>query len=324
VGTEIITKNFIAFFKKYPPSFARTYDSKLIKCAGKRAYYDDFESLQKIFTADKIIHFKLTEWYTMEPMERISWFSDFVEHTFRYDLVEREKIRHGVRNLEVTDDMPDPEYILENLRPCRVLGDSRKEAGFRFLDRKTNELTEYDYHSVVYSLRRKFPRESIEDYISTFLHLREEYNPHDLEKLKPHNPESKVYVLNRYRPPEWLPLLADAKPRLDPKIKQLLDHLLPKSECQEFVFNWIYHSWTSRAGTYLYFCGGQGSGKNTLAHLLTKIHGEYNSSHPKQDSFKNRFNHYLKDKRFIFFDEFNCRFRQDKDMGTGYIPGVKP
>jgi hypothetical protein len=155
-------------------------------------------------------------------------------------------------------------------------------------------------------------RDMIDEFMAYHIHVREVFDPSKEFGVEKEADSNNVYSYNRYTPPAWKYI--DVKPELSPKIDMLMRHLFKAERCREFVYNWIYHSITSRAGTYLYLCGGQGTGKNTLSMLLTQLHGPSNSSHPKQDSFKNRFNYYLRDKTFVFFDEFNCRVRQDKDI----------
>ena len=305
-----------AFFRQNPPTFAKASSSTQMQVAGKKYYYDNFDSMNKLFNVNSLLEFDLLEWYKLEPVEKIDHVKHYIDGELRKETHAVGKAAQEMFkkiNGDSTDfELPDPNFIIDHLRPCRTLGESKKEAGFRFLHKDTQKLTEYDFHSVSYSLRRLYTKEQIDKYMAYHVHLRETYAPHGALGIQKDEESNNVYDYNRYEPPEWMAL--DVKPSVDPDITTLMSHLFPSETCREYVFTWIYHSLTSRAGTYLYLCGGQGSGKNTLANLVTRLHGFHNSVHPKQDSFKGRFNHYLKDKTFIFFDEFNCRVRQDKDI----------
>lgn len=312
-------KNFLAFFKDHRPSFAKDARSTTMTVAGKRYTYDSLDSVQKLVTADIVLRYNLIEWHQAQDADKIEWFSNFVEGTFRSEIVEQRKSQEELAarmqgNGKADLHIPDADYIIDHLQPVRPLGDLRREAAFRFIDTKTQEMTDYDYHSIQYALLASgLQRNVIDQYMQRILHIREDYDPLDHYRMRKLEDSNNVYEFNCYHAPAWM---SDdsIQPHLDEDLDKLLDHLFPKPECKEFVFQWIYHSLHSRAGTYLYLCGGQGSGKNTLATAITTLHGRNNSSNPKQDSFKGRFNYYLKNKRFVFFDEFNCRSRQDKDV----------
>jgi energy-coupling factor transporter ATP-binding protein EcfA2 len=209
--------------------------------------------------------------------------------------------------------LPDAEYILTHLQPFRFIGDHRKEAGFHYWDTKSGRITLYDYHSIYSALRSAMvEKDVIEQFMHQILHAKEIFNPHGDYGMVLLEETNNVYQINSYVAPAWRSVVG-APAELPEEIEKLMLHLFENEECREFVYTWIYHSLTHRAGTYLYLCGGQGSGKNTLANVIAALHGAHNVSNPKQDSILGRFNHYLKNKRFVFFDEFNCRNRQDKD-----------
>jgi hypothetical protein len=310
-------RNFVRFFKDHPPTFAKDLNSKSMTIGGKRVSYDNFDTLSKIFTADKVLEYDLAPWWKMDVASRMDWFINFVEGTFRQELVEKKKAQRALKERLAGKDadlkLPDADYILNNLQPFRVLGDRRKEGGVQFLNTTDRVVTDYDYYAIDAALKAaEIDKDVIARYLTSALHVREIYDPHSPVSIKPTDDESNVYEINRYVTPTWR--LAEHKPVLPEEVEQLMRHLFPKETCREFVYTWIYHSLTARCGTYLYLCGGQGSGKNTLAGLIAALHGASNTSNPKQDSLTGRFNHYLKFKRFIFFDEFNCRVRRDKDI----------
>lgn len=287
-----------------------------IKVNGKLFNYTDPSSVDKLFPAEVVLKYDLTDWYKLEADDKMTFVKNFIEGTYRPELAERAKRRDAV-NKKIADSgmkLPDTDFIIENLQPCRVVGDTRKEAGFRFLNRADGTITDYDYHSIYFALCRDLEEKTVKRYIQNIAHVTIEYNPYEKYTIKLVEDSNNLYSINKFRAASWRELLEDINPHYDEDIKKLIEHLLPVEGDRLFVFNWIYHSLTSRAGTYLYLNGGQGSGKNTFAVLMAKLHGDHNSSNPKQDSLRNRFNQYLKEKRFIFFDEFNCRGRQDKDI----------
>lgn len=319
MGTESdCLKNFIRFFKEHPPTFAKAAESTTFRVGGKRYHYDDLNSLTRLFTADVILDYDLGPWWKMPADEKLQFLTQFISNTFRQDIVQAKKAKDALKekirgNGKADLNLPDPDYILSHLQPYRVLGDTRREAGFRFLDTKTKSVTDYDYYSIQLALKSgDIDKGIIDQFLSQILHVREDYNPHDDYQIRSIEDSNNVYSVNRYSRPKWMDIHCD--PALPEEIDQLMRHLFPKEDCRYFVYSWIYHSLMTRCGTYLYLCGGQGSGKNTLATLIAKLHGISNVSNPKQDSFTGRFNQYLKFKRFVFFDEFNCRKRQDKDI----------
>ncbi len=311
------TKNFIRFFKEHPASFAAKADSTRMTVGGKSYHYDDLNSLKKLFDADAILGYDLAAWHLAPPDEKIGFFVGFVEGVFRQGVLDRKKAKGELRerlrgNGKAALELPDPTYIVEHLQAYRFIGDPRKEAGVRFWDTKKVEPTLYDYHSIAAALRAGgIDKDDAEEFLTQILHGRECYNPHGDYGLTKIPNSNKVYWVNQYVVPEWRKV--DAEPALPVEIDALMRHLFPNETCREFVYTWIYHSLTSRAGTYLYLVGGQGSGKNTLASLIAALHGPTNTSNPKQDGIHGRFNQFLKNKSFVFFDEYNCRSRQDKD-----------
>lgn len=310
-------KGFIRFFKEHPPTFAAKADSTSMKVGGRSYHYDDLNSLDKLLDAKKILDYDLVEWHRAAPEDRVAFMVDFVEATYRKEVLDQKRAKAELKerlrgNGKSELALPDVDYILTHLQTYRVLGDTRKEAGYRFWDTKTDRPTPYDYHSVYASLRSAtVDKDVIEQFLTQILHVQECYNPHGSYGLTLMPATNAVYLANQYVPPEWRTL--DVEPELPEEIDRLMAHLFPKDECREFVYTWIYHSLTSRAGTYLYLCGGQGSGKNSLANIVAALHGAGNTSNPKQDGIHGRFNQFLKNRSFVFFDEYNCRTRQDKD-----------
>lgn len=311
-------RNFLRFFKENPPTFAKDPHSKTVIVAGKRFIYDNHESVMKMLTAERVLAYDLAPWWKDDDTaKKMEWFVNFVEGTFRQEVVEKRKAAAAIKEKLVANGkadltLPDADYILTHLQPYRVLGDRRKESGVNFLDTSTRTVTDYDYYSVEGALKSaEIDKDEIYRFMTRSLHVREVYDPQRPTSLEKVDGEANVYELNRHVTPTWR--LTKAEPALPVEIDALMRHLFPGETCREFVYTWIYHSLTSRAGTYLYLAGGQGAGKGTLAYLLASLHGAANVSTPKQDAMFGRFNHYLKFKRFIFIDEFNCRNRRDKD-----------
>lgn len=310
-------KGFLRFFKEHPPTFAKQADSTAMTVGGRRYNYDDLNSIDRLFDAQKVLSYDLVDWWKSPPEEKVGFLKGLVEGTYRKEIFDlrrakveaKEKLRaNGKSHLA----LPDAEYILQHLHAFRVLGVQKREAGVHFWDTKTQRVTPYDYYSVESALKAAHvDKDMISQFMTQALHTEECYNPHGDYGLTLIPDTNNVYRVNRYVLPEWRTLTVE--PDLPGEIAALMTHLFPKEECREFVYTWIYHSLTSRCGTYLYLCGGQASGKNTLAQVIAALHGEPNSSNPKQDAIYGRFNQYLKCKRFVFFDEFNCRGRQDKD-----------
>ena len=317
---SICVKNFIRFFQDNRPTFPKDNRSTYMTVRGKRYNYADLDSVVKLLDAEAVLKYGLNEWYLSPDIEKIEFFQNFVEGNYRQDLIQQREAKRKLHakmkgNGKADLELPSEDYILEHLQPVRVLGDTRKESAFRFLDTKTQQMTDYDYWSVSYALKSAgFDAATINTYMDRILHIREDYDPKDTYTMRLIPESNNVYEVNLYIPPAWTRLKGDAEPSLNEDIEKLMGHLFPKPTCREFVYSWIYHSLTSRAGTYLYLCGGQGSGKNTLASLIAHLHGLHNTSNPKEGSFKGRFNYFLKNKRFVFFDEFNCRKREDKDI----------
>lgn len=308
-------KEFISFFNDNPPVFLND-DSTKLRVNGKLFDYSDQASVDKLFDPSVILKYRLNDWYEQPPTDKLDQLRNFIEVNYRQDVAERrakiEKLNEAINSSPV--ELPDIQMIIENIQPARVVGDVRKEGGYCFIDIRTGMVTEYDYHAISLSLSREYDKKAIEKFMANVAHVKPVYDPFGGPKLELIEDSNKMYALNTYKPPVWLKHFDDAKPEVDPMVLDLLKHLFPHDRCLEFFFTWVYHSWTSRCGTYLYLCGAQGTGKNTVAALLTEIHGWPNSTHPKAGILKNRFNFFLKDKRFVFLDEFNCRKREDKDF----------
>lgn len=310
-------KSFIRYFKDHPPTFEAKLDKTAMRVDGKKYAYDDLNSVDKLFDATTALRYDLAEWWRAEPQEKITWFVEFIEGTYRKEALDlrrnRDELKEALRGNGKSElALPNTQYILLHLQPFRILGEQRRESGFQFWDTKTGRLTPYDYYSVHTALRAaNVDKEMIDQFLTQILHAHDCYDPHGNYGINRIPGPENIYSVNQYVIPEWRGL--QVEPELPDEIEKLMAHLFPKEECREFVYTWIYHSLTSRAGTYLYLCGGHGSGKNTLAQVIAALHGAPNSSNPKQDAIYGRFNQYLKNKRFVFFDEFNCRTRQDKD-----------
>lgn len=309
-------RNFLNFFKDHQPTFPKS-DSRTMSVGGKRYAYDDFESIRKLISAESVLKYKLSEWWDADTSERMEWFTNFVEGTFRQEMVEKRRaqadLKSALRGNGKSDLLlPDASYILMHLQPFRVLGDVRREAGVKFLDTKTHQITDYDFYSIQAVLKAEMiDKSTTEQFLNRILHVRELYDPFNKVPLRLIENSNSVYEVNRHITPKWRGL--DVKAELPADVDKLMRHLFPEESCRYFVYSWIYNSLANRSGTYLYLCGGQAAGKNTLATLIASLHGWENTSNPKQDSLVGRFNQYLKFKRFIFFDEFNCRSRKDKD-----------
>lgn len=307
-------KEFISFFNDNPPVFLNDESTKM-RVNGKLFDYSDPAQMDKLFEPGVILKYKLNEWYEQAPTEKLDQLRSFIESSYRQDVAERkEKIAKLNKAIESSPvELPDVELILNNIQPARIVGDVRREGGYCFIDIRTGMVTEYDFHAISLSLQREFPKKEIDRFMSNVAHVKPVYDPFGGPKLEKIEDSNAMYALNTYRPPEWVKIQT-VEPKCDDMVMELLTHLFPNEKCLEFFFTWVYHSWNSRAGTYLYLNGAQGTGKNTVADLLTEIHGWTNSTHPKPGMLKNRFNHFLKDKRFVFLDEFNCRKREDKDF----------
>jgi hypothetical protein len=310
--------NFITGFNKFfadnPPVFLND-DSTKFRVNGKLFDYSDPSSVRKLFDADIILQYDLNEFYKKSELDKLSIIKNYIEDNFRKDVAFRREQRARIEKVFEASklELPDVNFIIDNIQPARIVGDVRKEGGFCFIDRKTSQITPYDYHSISLVLKHHLGAKTAEAFMANVAHVEPTYDPHGDKKLEIIPNSNKIYQLNRYQAPDWMAIQDDIPAHVDEDIERLIDHLFPNDRCKEFFYTWVYHSLTSRAGTYLYLCGGQGSGKGTLAELLFALHGFINSAAPKQDSLKNRFNFYLKEKRFIFFDEFNCRKREDKD-----------
>lgn len=318
IGSECI-KGFVQFFKEHPPVFSeKDVMSKQMRVKGKKYTYDDFDSVSKLLDPEAVIKYDLASWWKADPAERMDFFVNFVDGNFRRDLLEKKKTQVSLmKNLRGNGkadlSLPDAEYITNHLHAFRILGDVRKEAGVRFFDTKENIVTDYDYHSVVAALRSGgVDKTTVETFLTQILHAREVYDPQNRFLHRKVEGSNAVYEVNLHKQPAWRETAPN--PTLDPDIVKFMAHLFPVERDREFVYTWIYHSLTSRAGTYLYLCGGQASGKTTLANLISNLHGASNTSYPKLDSLTGRFNYYLRHKTFVFFDEFNCRNRADKDI----------
>lgn len=259
---EDCTRNFVRFFQENPPTFAKDHHSKSMIVGGKRYAYDTLESVQKLFTADRILNYDLGAWYKMDAVPKMDFFVAFVEENYRKEVVEKRKAQADLKkklssNGKADLKLPDVDFIMSHLQPFRVLGDKRKEGGVQFLDTTEKKITDYDFYSVDAALRAaEVDKDVVARYLTGILHVRETYDPHNPYSFRPTEDEANVYEVNRYVTPEWRK--EEKKGKLPKEIDQLMRHLFPSDTCREFVYTWIYHSLTSRCGTYLYLCGGQG------------------------------------------------------------------
>lgn len=319
VSTEVsFAKSFVQFFRDHPAKFAKDPSSTSMTIGGKKFAYDDIGSVEKLFTATLILKYDLADWWRLPHEEKLTHFTNFIEGTFRQDALKVREIKASQKSLlkqngKANLELPDVEYILAHLQPCRLVGDVRKDAGWRFIDTKTNMMTDYDYYSVTFALQSSgLDKDMITEFMAQMIHIKEAYDPKDPERLKKIPDTNNIYQINRYVLPEWR-TIPDVEPELPEEVDFFMRHLFPNETCRNFVYTWIYHSLTTRAGTYLYLCSWPGTGKNTLAKIITALQGMPNTSLVKGDALKNNFNYYLKYKKFIFMDEFSCRGRQDRD-----------
>lgn len=311
-------RNLLRFFQDHQPTFSSNDYSRFMRVGGKRYAYDDFESVKKLITAEAAMKYGLADWWQADNAERMDFFVSFLEGNFRRDMIEKRQAKAELErkmrgNGKASLQLPNADYILSHLQPFRVLGDKRREGGVQFLDTADYRVTDYDFFSIQSVLKSEMVDKATADvFLNRILHARETYDPFNHTPLRLIEETNSVYEVNRHVTPSWRKL-DSVKAELPEDVEKLMRHLFPSEDCRYFVYSWIYNSLVGRAGTYLYLCGGQGSGKNTLATLIASLHGWANVSNPKQDSLAGRFNQYLKFKRFIFFDEFNCRGRKDKD-----------
>ena len=214
-------------------------------------------------------------------------------------------------NAKYPDEL-DPKYIHDNIVICRDPSASGSLSGYIFYDEKAGKALPYDFHAVHAALwRGGYSKNEADEFIRAgSVPYLTHYDPHSAERFYK---EGDVYYINTYEPPFWKSTYQDTEPSLPVPLAMLFEHLFPIPAERDFVHGWIYNSLFRRAETYLYLSGGQGSGKTTLAKLLTRLHGIQNTSNPRLKTMKKEFNTFFQSKTFMYLDEFSAHSKTDKD-----------
>jgi hypothetical protein len=121
-------------------------------------------------------------------------------------------------------------------------------------------------------------------------------------------------VFNRYCPAPWVKYAKENSKKIPDRLPdlfvKLVNHLFPRTEEREYLFDWLHDSMFSRAFTYLVLCGAPGVGKNRLKLVMRALHGEANATDGKKSTFTERFNTQLDKCTLLWFDELHY----DADM----------
>ncbi len=122
--------------------------------------------------------------------------------------------------------------------------------------------------------------------------------------------EQEVTCVNSHILPDWRKKeLKD--PKLPKLFKDLMKHLFPEKQCQEYILTWIYHMLDSRNTVHLLLHGHRGIGKNTLVSLLGELVGLSNYYVVPKKFFNVDFNSELRNRRLLFFDEHKIDSRKN-------------
>lgn len=125
-----------------------------------------------------------------------------------------------------------------------------------------------------------------------------------------------INAFNTYIPPEWTEVVSEVVVTKDPPelFKQLVEHLFPLREEQEFFYSWLYYSMYKRAYTFLILCGDPGVGKNVLKKVIRALHGFENVVDGKKSTFSDRFNKQLQNCTMLWFDELRYNEENENAM----------
>lgn len=141
-----------------------------------------------------------------------------------------------------------------------------------------------------------------------------EFNPYDVEKFRSETrAEGIKNIINLYKCPSWRKVTKYSS-SLPVEAEKFFLHLFPDPISREYCFFWIKNAIISRNESILVLNGSKGIGKGVLATLIKYLVGMENYSEAPKSLLKSDFNSVLRNKRVIFFDEFNIRNGQDHDF----------
>ncbi len=141
-----------------------------------------------------------------------------------------------------------------------------------------------------------------------------EFDPYSVEKFRSENrAEGIKNIINLYRCPSWRKLPKSNSP-LPVEAERFFLHLFPDPISREYCYFWIKNAITSRNESILVLNGSKGIGKGVLATLIKALVGIENYAEAPKSLLKSDFNAILRNKRVIFFDEFNIKNVQDNDF----------
>lgn len=273
--------------------------------------YDD-RVYRDICSLDNLERYQLQDFAGLNREEKVKVMQKHLGELWNTEFSKDEITLPEMADIDHSDQF-DPAYVYHYYQPCLLKTQADNRYNFKYFDTYREELVGVSKLAVETILSRVIPRNQIDEWLNS-KELRVidlVYRPKSPALIDTKAPDGqKVTLLNTYKKPDWVS--HKAKPIFSEIFEEFLDHLFPKSECRRYVLDWIHHSLNSRAQTYLYLCGGQGSGKNTLAVLLSKLHGNTNYSTPK--SLRSNFNYYLKEKTFVFWDELTCKTQEQKNV----------
>lgn len=173
-----------------------------------------------------------------------------------------------------------------------------------FYSKTEQKLTECDYDTYAIVVDKERQIKPIPCVIS--------FNPYRPEQIYLSEKDGKRCThLNTYQKPEWQigKTLTDKEAaeisHLPDIFAEFFEHLFPKKECREFVYDWMHFALSSRCETYLVLNGAKGIGKNIFAEkLCAALLGKNNHKLASAGALESNFNAILAECRMIVFDEF--------------------
>ena len=122
----------------------------------------------------------------------------------------------------------------------------------------------------------------------------------------------EYHKVNSYIPPKWTEV-KEVSDEIDPLLIEYFKDAIPDKADRKYVFGWMKQAVFERNKVFLCLIGRQGCGKSFLANLLKYCVGVENNSAIRPQDLNARFNSFIKDKRLIFADEYQCRNKAERD-----------
>ncbi len=227
----------------------------------------------------------------------------------------REKELEKARDLQLKKELKEQQAIelTPEYRHVQLYCDptNHGDDNFYLVDTRDNTISDKDPRNYILQMGWK-PREAVINAIGAS----KAYEPTKGPGLIRPVSEGECGIFNTYRRPAWQ--TCDMYELITPKVPTLIDklvkHVIPLEIEREFFYSWLFTALTSRAPTYLIFCGKGGTGKTTLKEVCFEFMGPHNSDAGKHSLTGAQFNSQLEGKTLLWFDELKYGAKEENTL----------